>query len=59
MSVVAWWVVPVVCTLLAGLLLSLRGRRPHIRRAFEEVESFRRFQDAVERQRGKAARPGR
>jgi hypothetical protein len=54
MSVLAWWVVPVAVALLAGALVSLWGRRPRIRGSFEEVEYFRRFLGALERQQGES-----
>ena len=56
MSILAWWAIPVAVALLTGALMTLRGRRPHARRSFEEVEHFRRFRDAMERPQGKTVR---
>jgi hypothetical protein len=47
MSILAWWVVPVAVALLTGAVVTLWGRRPRIRRSFEEVEYFRSFLDAL------------
>lgn len=43
MSVLAWWLVPVAIAMLVGTVVSMWGRRPRIRGAFEEVEYFHRF----------------
>jgi hypothetical protein len=58
MSVLAWWVVPVAVALLTGAVVTRWGRRPRIRGSFEEVEYFRRFLNALERQEGETARQG-
>jgi hypothetical protein len=50
MSIVAWWVIPVVVALLAGAATVLRDHRPHIRGSFEEIERFRHFREALKRQ---------
>ena len=51
MSILAWWAIPVAVALLTGAVLTLRGRRPPVRRSFEEIEHFQRFRDAMERPR--------
>jgi hypothetical protein len=56
MSILAWWAIPVAMALLTGALMTLRGRRPSVRKSFEEVEHFQRFRDAMERPRGKTGR---
>lgn len=56
MSILAWWVVPVAVALLAGAVVTLWGRRPRMRRSFEEVEYFRAFLDALEAQEEEAPR---
>ncbi len=53
MSILAWWAIPVAVALLTGALMTLRGRRPRMRRSFEEIEHFQRFRDAMERPRRK------
>jgi hypothetical protein len=50
MSIVAWWVIPVVVALLTGAATVLRDHRPHVRGSFEEIEDFRLFREALKRQ---------
>ena len=56
MSILAWWAIPVAIALLTGALMTLRGRRPPVRRSFEEIEHFQRFRAALERPDGKTPR---
>jgi hypothetical protein len=43
MAVLAWWIVPVAIALFVGAIVSMWGKRPRIRGAFEDVEHFHRF----------------
>lgn len=57
MSILAWWVIPVVVALLVGAIIRLWGRRPRFRRSFEDVEHFHGFLRALKRHSGESARP--
>jgi hypothetical protein len=50
MAVLAWWILPVAIALAVGAVVSMWGKRPHIRGAFEEVEAFHRFLNTLKRQ---------
>lgn len=60
MSVLAWWVVPMVMSLIAGVAVTLWGRRTptHVRGSFEEMEYFHRFLNALEPGDRAAGGPG-
>lgn len=59
MSILAWWIVPVVVALLAGAVMALRGRGPRFGSAFEEIEHFHTFLDALARQQDETAHRSR
>jgi hypothetical protein len=58
MSILAWWLIPVTVALLIAGLVRVWGRRPRFRRAFEEVETFHGFLDALERPRAESSPRG-
>jgi hypothetical protein len=60
MGVLAWWILPVAIALAVGAVVSMWGKRPHIRGSFEEVEAFHRFLNTLKHQSvERAPRDGR
>lgn len=50
MSVLVWWTIPVITTLLAGSVLAWLNRTPRADHTSAEVDRFQRFRNALERQ---------
>ncbi len=49
MSALAWWLIPLIATVLAAAFLALRSRPDKPTTAEDAMESMRRMQEAMER----------